>query len=350
MLFDPFEEQLDLPSTLVERRNGEWGQCCVVGEEDKRLAGLGVFESHSAQVVLGIVFGDVMAVHGDGLIADYAVEFVARSRVDPAGIHIGLGSGDKEGSALMHREESCKIQVTAIHHVESTSLDGQEVQHVDIVQLAVADVNEGGNGSSQIEQGMQLDRSFGASKRCPLEQAQAQIDGRCVQGVDGVVEIEPQIGIGIELAGAANQHRRQIRPDTPIAGLVRVGQGRAMDRVAQAHRVKLARIGTERDLDIAQALAPSQLSKGHRTKLFGTAQSTHTRVARVSVDDASKAGPRNELHQLRKQCLARIHGASPKVETPENDTEMANQDSNRHQIKSTATPRQHWLYAKPMSI
>ena len=42
VLLDPFEEQLDLPAILVDRRDGFGRQAEAIGEEDVVLAGLGI--------------------------------------------------------------------------------------------------------------------------------------------------------------------------------------------------------------------------------------------------------------------------------------------------------------------
>ena len=53
VLFDPLEEQLDLPSALVKRGNGQRRQEHVVGEEHQGLSGTGIFEADAPQM-LGI--------------------------------------------------------------------------------------------------------------------------------------------------------------------------------------------------------------------------------------------------------------------------------------------------------
>ena len=55
MLLDPFEEQLHLPATLVQRGNGQRRQRRIIGQEHQRLAGFRVFEA-DAPHMLGIVF------------------------------------------------------------------------------------------------------------------------------------------------------------------------------------------------------------------------------------------------------------------------------------------------------
>lgn len=61
----------------------------------------------------------------------------------------------------MRRVQTHKVHVAAIHHIERAGLEAQHVQHVHIVQLAVADVDEGRNGATQVQQRVQLDGRFG---------------------------------------------------------------------------------------------------------------------------------------------------------------------------------------------
>jgi hypothetical protein len=178
---------------------------------------------------------------------------------------------------------------------------------------------------------MELDGSLCFAKRGPVEQAQAKIDGGGVQRVDRVLEFEPQVLVQIKFASAPDQNRSQVGPNAPVARLVGIGQGGAMNAVAKAHGVKLAGVGTQRHLDVSQALAPSQLGKGHNAKLLGASQAAHARVAAVALNDSRKACPWNEFHDLRKQGLADIHGKSPRGLSLENYTGMEKQVSNRHQ-------------------
>src|SRR5439155_22438630 len=132
----------------------------------------------------------------------------------------------------------------------------------------------------------------------------------------------------------------------PVSRFVGVRQRRAMNRMTQAHRVKLVGVGAQGHLDVAQALAPSQLSKRHDAKLFGATHAAHSRIARIAIHDACETRPGDKLHNLREQRLADIHGSPPRVSTPGNYTRMRIRVSNRHQIKSAARPRYYWLSTK----
>ena len=71
--------------------------------------------------------------------------------------------------------------------------------------------------------------------------------------------------------------------------------------------MRRAWLGRQARLDVAQALAPSQLREGHRAELLGTGHVANAGIALVSLDDSPEGLPRHELHDLREQRLARIH-------------------------------------------
>ena len=95
MLLDPLEEQLDMPTILVERTDGGRRECHLIGEEDERLAGLGILESNAAQL-RGIVLLGVEAIELDGLIADHPGAAIGLRGVDAMKVHVRLGSRDEE--------------------------------------------------------------------------------------------------------------------------------------------------------------------------------------------------------------------------------------------------------------
>jgi len=337
VLLDPFEEQLDLPTVFVQGSDAQSWQRHVVGQKNKGLSRTRVVELDAPQVS-GVVLACIVPIECDGLIADKARGPVHGGRVHTPGVHVALGSGDKEGGALMQGVQAREVQITPVQDVKGPRLDGQQVQHLHIVHLAVADVDEGWDGAAQVQQGVHLHGGLGGAKRCPVEQAQTQVDGGRVQCVHSVLEFEPEVFVQVKLARSSNQHGGQVCPDAPVARLVGIGQGRTMRRMSKTHGVKLAGIGPQARFDIAQRLAPSQLGEGHDTELLGTAQTAHTQISPVAGDDARKAGPRHKLHDLCKQGFADIHGRSPRAIVLGSYTGMGKWISNRHQTKMGCRP------------
>jgi hypothetical protein len=153
----------------------------------------------------------------------------------------------------MHLEQASKVYVVSVHDVERPRLQDQDVQKIDLVHLAIADVDEGRNRASEVQQGVQLDGYLGFAKRRPVEQT--QVDGGGIQCVDRVLEIEPQVLVQIKIASSPDQSCSQVGLDSPVARLVGIGQGRAVKAVAKSHIVNLARVGSKRLFDVAQTLS-----------------------------------------------------------------------------------------------
>jgi hypothetical protein len=151
MLLDPFEEQFHLPAILIERADSCRRKCHLIGEENKRLVGLGILESNAAQM-RGVVLLRVEAIERDRLIANDACVAIRLRRIEAMEVHVRLGSCDEEGPCQMQRMEPVEIDVAAIHHVDGTGLWYQQVEGMDIVQLAVGDVDEAWNVAAQVEQ------------------------------------------------------------------------------------------------------------------------------------------------------------------------------------------------------
>lgn len=160
VLLDPLEKQLDLPTALVQGGDGQGRQRHIVGQEDQGLARRRVFESHPAQM-LWIVLADIKAIQSDALIANHTGGPVCGARVHPPGVHAAFGAGYEKRAALVKLEQPRKIQITAIHDVERARLDRQDIEHVDVPQLAVADMDESGNRPSQVQERVHLHGRLG---------------------------------------------------------------------------------------------------------------------------------------------------------------------------------------------
>src|SRR5204862_7558845 len=95
-------------------------------------------------------------------------------------------------------------------------------------------------------------------------------------------------------------------------------------------------------VDIAQAIAIGPLREGHDTKLLGATETARPVIAGVSMDDAMEGLPRQEVHDLREQGLAEVHGDSG-VAKPGTLAQTAISDSSRRHDLSLRMLRRYWL-------
>ena len=70
MLFDPFEEQLDLPTPAIQLGDSQWWQVEVVGKKDDTFLRLRIEVTNAAQL-LGITFAGNGVDECHDLIADH---------------------------------------------------------------------------------------------------------------------------------------------------------------------------------------------------------------------------------------------------------------------------------------
>ncbi len=206
MLFDPFEEQFDLPAVLAERCNSQGWQYKIVGQKYQSPAALGVFESDAPQVLWVIVRG-IKPVEQYCLIASDAGRSVDLSLVGSSSVDVGLGASHKETARTMYSVKSSKIQIATMHHLEGLGLNWYEVEHVDFVQFAVADVNERRYSAARVQQRVQFDGTTGFAKRDPFEQTQTRVDRGGIELVNRVLQVQPnQVDVALKLARSASQH------------------------------------------------------------------------------------------------------------------------------------------------
>src|SRR5262249_41165536 len=91
-----------------------------------------------------------------------------------------------------------KIRIAAVHDDVGTWLSNDPIQCLNVMNFAMCDVDEHWDRALDIDHGVEFHCSFGAAKARPREQGQTQVDGGGVQCIDGSLEIESQVRIGIE--------------------------------------------------------------------------------------------------------------------------------------------------------
>src|SRR3974390_1229154 len=108
MLFDPSEEQFDLPPGFVDLSDRQRRQLEVVGQEDKPLAGLRVAVGDPPQW-LGIAFGGLGAAQKNRLIAGQPRRLVDPSVRAPAVVEVLLAPDYEESQAQSEAAEPAEI-------------------------------------------------------------------------------------------------------------------------------------------------------------------------------------------------------------------------------------------------
>lgn len=287
VLLDPLKKEFHLPPGTVDvcDRHGRQGE--VVGQEDQGLVAVRVAVFDPPHLVREIGRA-VDAVRPHDLIANEAGAAVHGPGGEAAKLGVRLRSQDKEAASEMEAMKTCEVEIGTVHHVERVGFRNQHVQDVDVMQLSVGQVDEGGNVPVQVEERVQLDGALRLAEPRPREQRQAEIDRRGVERVYGILEVK---------AG-----KRFVGVDLPVTGLVGVGEGVAGNPAADAHVIQFSGLG-------AQAAPVGKLGKGHAPVLIRAAERLYVQVTAVSGDAPVEHVPREVSHDLGEDQAAGIHHA-----------------------------------------
>src|SRR5712691_8439378 len=113
-------------------------------------------------------------------------------RVAALHLEIRLTAGHEEAAGLVEAIQALEVEEAAIHNVEGAGLGQQLVEDVDLVHLAITNVDEGGDVAAQIQQRVQLDGRLGQAERRPRKYRQTEIDGRGVECIDSLCSSTPK--------------------------------------------------------------------------------------------------------------------------------------------------------------
>ena len=306
MLFDPFEEEFNVPTAAVklgdiQRRFGE-----IVGEKHIQLFGFRIAKTDSAQH-LGIVSPRIKAAQDDSLVTAQSRGLVDRTRIAPSAFHVFFGSGDEEGSLRVQSVKTTKVEISPIEDVKRSCFEAELIEDVDVVNFASRDNDYSGKVASQVEQRVQFDSGLVTAKLGPREEREAEIDGGGVQCISVLFQFDAKGFVGVKSQSLLNQHLSKVGEDAPVAFFVGVGQGAASDRMAQTAVVEFGANSVEASGDVAQTLAIGELGKSHGQKLFVSGERAHATVAAVASDTLVQFVLGQLVHELSKHGSSFVH-------------------------------------------
>ena len=184
MLFDPFEEEFDLPAAAIELGDGQRWHGEVVGQKDQCFARFWIAIADAAHrdgvIVLGVQPGE-----HHGLVETQAGGFVHGAGVTTCAAEVLFGTGDKESTTLVEAMPAGEIEVAAIHDVERAGFPDELVEDVDVMHTASGDNDDGGKVALERQQGVEFNGGLVLSKGGPRKQRETEVNGGGVQRIGG---------------------------------------------------------------------------------------------------------------------------------------------------------------------
>jgi hypothetical protein len=109
----------------------------------------------------------VESFENDDLIALDPDGFVDGLRVEASEPEVAFGSGGEEGRCLMDGIKAIEIQISTIDNVKGSWFEGQLIEDIEVVNLAMSDNDEERNTAPEVQKGMQFHSALVGSELGP---------------------------------------------------------------------------------------------------------------------------------------------------------------------------------------
>ena len=308
MLFDPFEEQFHVPTFAVEFCYGQGFITEMVCQETVDVAGGEVFVSDHPQF-FGITPGGLVGSELDDLISYDAGVLVNGIGLEDIILHIVLRPGNEERSVLVYPvEETEEVNISLIHHIDGTHFYAELIQHPDIVDGSICEIDECRDVATKVEKRMHLHASLGLAESGPWTELQAETDGAAVEGIDRIVQIKPEGGIiSIERPHSFNENLTEVPVDTPVAELICLSQCVARNSVTDTAHIQFMGDSRQARFDVPETVLVRVLRHTHDQELVVAGEVPDTIVPFVSGYAIVELASWNEGHELGKHCASLVH-------------------------------------------
>jgi len=306
MLFDPFEEQFDLPAVTIQLGDGQRRHGEVVGQEDQGFASDRIAVADASQRV-GIIALGLQAGQHDGLVETQAGGFIHGPGVTAGAAEVLLGTGDEESAALMNPMPAGEVEIAAIHDVKRTGFPDELVEDIDVMDTASRDNDDGGKIALEGQQGVKFDGGLVLAESSPRKQREAEVNGGGVQRIGGGLKFKAERFVGVERGGLLDEDVGEVGKDAPVPLFIGHRQRVAGGGLADASVIELRAERRQAGFDVAQTFAPRQLGEGQHEELFVSGQLADAVVAVVTGDTLVEFVFGQEVEELGEDGATFVH-------------------------------------------
>ncbi len=242
MLFDPFEEQLHLPPVFIKKSDVLGCKIEIVRVVNKApLEFRGIVDNPSDSS--GIFLLVFLLREADTLVFKHIViPFEYAFPIDNLVGRLPLLPNDEERTESIDSIESGEVKVASVKHIARQRLVREPVHGVDIMHLGIGNSVEHGNLRNDVNLSMDSDTRFRASKLCPSEYGQAEVNGRRVDSI----ELAMQFELFCNASGLGNRHHveSKLLKDAMLSESIGLRQHLSVDRlVAKSEVFRLLGMG-----------------------------------------------------------------------------------------------------------
>ena len=305
VLLDPLEEQLDLPTLLVELSDRPRRKIAAIGQEDEDLARLGIPEADPSKGSVPIDMGTCPG-QGDLLVGGNAA-CASRNPAafqDPV-LHTSLQARNEEHISIVEVGKERSVYVSAVHRDDRARGDVQGLGNGEIMGGTVADEDQLGKCDIGTHQGVDLDGRAIRRDQSPIKEFDAECYAGRVQTVADSLQ-SPGLPTRDAMAGFKNL-RHQGAEELVAAGSVGIGEGGTGDALDSETATQLGQVLPEGD-QVAEAGGTAQVSKQQGEEVVASTEGAGAVITSKVLDRILDHGVRDFPDDLGEECGILGHG------------------------------------------
>ena len=178
-----------------------------------------------------------------------------------------FGSESPRRRKLEGRPRGEPSRAPPIPDLKGAGLDDETLLQVDIGALSLGDLDDGGDRTPQVRQGVPFDGPLALAKLGPEKLAQAPVAGCRVEGRDRRLQLQTELLVGLQASGFHHELLRPVGVDAPVSAFVSLGQRAAGHLRPKPQGIEPLASGAQAGLDLAQAFPGRQRREGQGQKL-----------------------------------------------------------------------------------
>ena len=235
MLFDPFEEQLHLPSIFIEKSDVLGCKIEIIRVVNKApLEFSGIVDNPSDDsgiLLLILLLGKAYALVFEDVVSPIKYAFSIDNLIG----RFTLLPDDEESPEHVDAIESGEVKIASVKHIARQRLVCDPVHRVDIMHLGIGDPIEHWYLSNDVNLSMDSDARLGASELSPSEYGHAQVNGRGVNSIESAMQFK----LLRDTSGLGNSHHieSELLKDAMVSESVGLRQHLSVDRLVAKSKV-----------------------------------------------------------------------------------------------------------------
>ena len=306
VLFDPFEEEFNLPPVAVQKSDILSVDVEVIGIVCKDSLHLRRIVDNSPEfrriVVSVILPGETDCLVSDDIVIPLKEVFSSGDLI----CRMPLLPNDKRCTREINTKESRKVKVSSVKYIAGLRLVCDPIHEIDIMDISIGDSVEDRNLRDDVDLGVDSDARLCCTKPCPSENRHAEVDGRGVDSIESPMQLEFSDD-AFPLSNLYHMECKFLKDAIVSDGICFREQASIDCKFSKPEMIRLLFMCDNNVCKFSQTTTSKQLAEHQNEKVRPMRRGPIKRTVIVLQNKPFKESLRQKFYNLAKNILLSIH-------------------------------------------